>query len=413
MLQFKNRWFGTLLIASLYALGILGIVASGGSSGGGSDDDDEFSCTLETGAIAVATDGSGDVWAGLLAVTSDDRHHVVVRLDSDGKAETRYSFKEDGQKSLVRTLAIATDALNADDVYVGGDFEGGILRLNDDGSRDPGFATGKGFNGRVNSIAAADDGSGDIYVGGNFSKYDGATVSGLVRLKSSGILDNLGFAPTPVANVEGVALGSFAPLLGYVYSGSSTLPNTAALWRNTGVQDPLFTPAVAEVFAIASTASGDLYIGGNSATGVVRLTNPNGNNDGGFDGSGFDARIRTIVLADDGTDDIYTGGGFSSYKGLSANGISRLGDDGSRRGSFAIGNGFTTDTGSAAVIEALALANDGSTDVYAGGRFTQYDGKKSNGIARLNDNGSLDKDFDVKISIDGDSCTDNSPADPD
>ena len=32
---------------------------------------------------------------------------------------------------------------------------------------------------------------------------------------------------------------------------------------------------------------------------------------------------------------------------------------------------------------------------------------------KAKDAGELDKDFDVKISIDGDSCTDNSPADPD
>ena len=62
------------------------------------------------------------------------------------------------QQSLVRALAIATVALNLDDVYVGGDFERGIQRLNDDGSLDFGFATGDGFNGPVTIIVAAADG---------------------------------------------------------------------------------------------------------------------------------------------------------------------------------------------------------------------------------------------------------------
>ena len=110
-------------------------------------------------------------------------------------------------------------------------------------------------------------------------------VSGLVRLKSDGMLDSLGFSPAPVADMEGIAL---APL-GFVYSGSSSFPNTAALWRNDGIEDPNFNPAVAEVFAVATAASGDLYVGGESASGVIRLTLPNGNNDGSFDGSGFDA----------------------------------------------------------------------------------------------------------------------------
>jgi len=414
MPTFRNRSFTHLLLAGLYALGILGIVASG-SSGGGSDDDD-FACTLETGAIAATTDGSADIWAGLLADTTAGRYQVVLRLDNSGKALVSYSLAQGAQQSLVRTLAIATDALNLDDVYVGGDFERGILRLNDDGSLDSGFATGVGFNGPVNSIVAADDGSGDIYVGGNFTEYDGKAVSGLVRLKSSGLLDDIGFAPAPVANVEGVALASFALLPGFVYSGSSTLPNAAALWRPNGVQDPDFTPAVAQVFAVASLADGNLYVGGNSATGVLRLTIPDGNNDGGFDGSGFDARIQTIVLAGDMTGDIYVGGGFSNYKGLSANGIIRLADDGSRRAGFDIGDGFTYDAddpASTGLVQAIARAEDGTTDLYAGGRFAYYDGSRSNGIARLNADGSLDKDFDVKITVEGDSCTDTTPADPD
>lgn len=316
----SSRWLRSLLILSVYALGVLGIVASGGSGSGGSDANS--ACTLEIAAIAPATDGSGDIWVGLLANTADDDYHEVVRLDSSGLAVSSYSIARGTQDSLVGTLAVATDALNAGDVYVGGDFDGGILRLNDDGSMDPGFAVGDGFNGRVNSIVAADDGSGDIYVGGNFSRYDGKLVSGLVRLKSGGLLD-----------------------------------------------------------------------------------------DAGFDGSGFDARIHAIERAGDMTGDIYVGGGFSNYKGLPANGIVRLADDGSRRASFVIGDGFTDDANdpaSTGLVQAIARAADGTTDVYAGGRFAYYDGSRSNGIARLNDDGSLDRGFDIDINIGAESCLNDS-----
>jgi len=404
MLTCRSRWLRTLVILSVYALGVLGIVASGGSGSGGSDANS--ACTLEIAAIAPATDGSGDIWVGLLANTADDDYHEVVRLDSSGLAVSSYSIARGTQDSLVGTLAVATDALNAGDVYVGGDFDGGILRLNDDGSRDPGFAVGDGFNGRVNSIVAADDGSGDIYVGGNFSRYDGKLVSGLVRLKSGGLLDDAGFVAAPVADVEGVAL---APL-GYVYSAGTTVP-TVARWDNNGSLDTNFDPAVAEIFAVASTASGDLYAGGNAATGVVRLNNVDGNNDGGFDGSGFDARIHAIERAGDMTGDIYVGGGFSNYKGLPANGIVRLADDGSRRASFVIGDGFTDDANdpaSTGLVQAIARAADGTTDVYAGGRFAYYDGSRSNGIARLNDDGSLDRGFDIDINIGAESCLNDS-----
>jgi hypothetical protein len=405
MRTIRNRWLGTLALASVYALGLTGIIASSGSSGDG----DQFTCTLEVGAIAPTTDGSDDIWVGLLADTTDGNYHEVVRVDRSGLAVNSYSIAQGTQNGLVKALAVATDALNAGDVYVGGTFDRGILRLNDDGSRDTGFVVGDGFNGSVNSIVAADDGSGDIYVGGNFTRYDGKTVSGLVRLNSDGMLDNLGFTAAPVADVEDVTLVPVFP--GYIYSGGKTTP-TAALWDNNGIQDTNFTPTIAAgFFAIASTASGDLYVGGDSTTGVLRLNNLTGNNDASFDGSGFDASIQSIVRAGDMTSDIYVGGGFSQYKGLSANGIIRLAVDGSRRATFIIGDGFTDDANNPAstgLVEAIAAAQDGTTDIYAGGRFAYYDGSRSNGVARLNANGSLDKGFDIEITAGGESCANDS-----
>jgi hypothetical protein len=145
---------------------------------------------------------------------------------------------------------------------------------------------------------------------------------------------------------------------------------------------------------------------------VVRL-NVNGTNDGGFDGSDFDARIQTIVLAGDMTGDIYVGGGFSSYNGLPANGIIRLAySDGSRSPGFNIniGDGFTydaNDPASTGSVQAIARAETG-TDIYAGGSFAYYDGSRSNGIARLNDNGTLDKGFSIEITVGGESCANDS-----
>jgi hypothetical protein len=409
MLTDENRWFGALVLAGVYALGLMGIIASSGSSGGG----DEISCALEVGAIAPARDGSNDVWIGVLADTTDDNYYEVVRVDSSGLVVTSFSVAQGAQNGLVKALAI--DALNAGDVYVGGAFDRGILRLNADGSEDPGFVVGSGFNGNVNSIVAATDGSGDIYVGGNFTQYKGTLVSGLVRLTSNGVLLAGNYAG--VSNVEGVVPAVDPPLLlGFVYSASATLP-TAARWESNGQQDTTnFNPASisTEYFAVApaADASGAVYFGGNAGTGVVRL-NVNGTNDGGFDGSDFDARIQTIVLAGDMTGDIYVGGGFSSYNGLPANGIIRLAySDGSRSPGFNIniGDGFTydaNDPASTGSVQAIARAETG-TDIYAGGSFAYYDGSRSNGIARLNANGTLDKGFSIEITVGGESCANDS-----
>jgi hypothetical protein len=401
----KNQWLGTVVLAGVYALGLTGIIASSGSNDNGNDD---VACTLEVGAIAPARDGSDDVWIGLLADTNNGNYHQVVRVDISGLEVNSFTVAQGTQNGPVKALAVANDALNDGDVYVGGDFDRGILRLNADGSRDLGFAVGEGFDGSVNSIVMAADLSGDIYVGGNFTRYDGTIVSGLVRLNSDGSLDDAGFIAAPVADVEGIALAPF----GYVFSGGTTTP-TAALWQDNGQQVTNFSPAVAEVFAVASTALGDLYVGGNATTGVVRLNNLDGTNDGGFVGDGFDASIQSIVRAGDMTGDIYVGGGFSNYDSLSANGIIRLDDTGSRRTSFVIGDGFTdnaNDPASTGLVQAIARAEDGTTDVYAGGRFAYYDGSRSNGIARLNANGSLDTGFDIEISVGGESCFNDSGA---
>jgi len=410
MLTVRNRWPGAVVLASVYGLGLMGIIASSGSGSGG---DDDAACTLEVGAIAPATDGSDDIWIGLLADTSDGNYYEVVRVDSSGLEVKSFTVAQGTQNGLVKTLAVATDMLNAGDVYVGGDFDRGILRLNADGSRDSGFVVGDGFDGSVNSIVAAADGSGDIYVGGNFTQYQGTTVSGLVRLTNNGVLLAGNYAG--VSNVEGVALAVDPPLLlGFVYSASSTVPVTAARWESNGQQDTInFNPSsLAEYFAVApaADASGAVYFGGNTATGVVRL-NVDGSNDGFFDGSGFDAGVQSIVLAGDMTGDIYVGGGFSQYKGQPANGIIRLADNGSRRDTFLIGDGFTdnaNDPASTGLIEAIARAEDGTTDIYAGGSFAYYNGSRSNGIARLNDNGSLDEGFDIEITVGGESCANDS-----
>ena len=45
------------------------------------------------------------------------------------------------------------------------------------------------LNTNVYDIAPAMDGSGDLYVGGIFEKYDGAAMSGTVRLNNDGSRD--------------------------------------------------------------------------------------------------------------------------------------------------------------------------------------------------------------------------------
>ncbi len=90
-----------------------------------------------------------------------------------------------------------------------------------------------------------------------------------------------------------------------------------------------------------------------------------------------------------------------------------MNDDGSREANFIIGSGFTDpdDPSPLNKVASVACATDGTTDVYVGGGFSRYDGDDSNGVTRLNDDGSLDTGFEVEISVDGRSCNNDSISD--
>jgi len=358
------KWLRRLLLTSIYLLGVLGIVGSGG---GPSEDDlacftTDFSYDCIDGplptpfpaggaaegfsgsvnSIAPALDGSDDVYVGgRFSIYKNSAVNRIARLNNDGSLDTGF-VTGTGFSSTVYIVAPATDG--SGDVYVGGDFAdyngsavGYITRLNLDGTLDADFDTRIGFDGRVKMIALAVDGSGDVYVGGSFTSYNGTTVgNGLIRLNDDGSLD-AGF-------------------------------DTGSGWGEDSI-------------APATDGSGDVYVTRNSAPGVARL-NDDGSLDAGFDTglSGFNDDVRAIAVATDGSGDIYAAGYFTDYNGTGTNGLSRLNSDGS------LDAGFVTDAGFVGWGEFITPAIDGSGDIYVDRNYVGV-------IARLNDDGSLDAGF--------------------
>jgi hypothetical protein len=399
MTSIGNGWLRRSLLISIYALGVFGILASGDGDGDGSR---AFSCGLSVRGIAPV--GDGTVWVGVFAKTNTNTEDRVVLLDTDGSDLLSVFIGDGGSENAVR--AVARDALG--NIYVGGDFNGGILRLRADGSLDPAFdQVGTGFNGRVTSIAPL--ANGQVYVGGFFSIYDGDIVSGLVRLNADGSWDNAGFVATGVTNVESVALASDGTT--DLYSGG-LLPLRLERWDSNGFPiinfDPTFDDSVLIVEPIPAPM-GDIYVGGSFTDRLVRL-NSNDTVDNGFDvGTGFDDDVLSIEIAADMTTDVYVGGSFTGYKGNAANGIIRLDEIGSPNANFIIGSGFTDPDGlfpSSLVASVVQDTNVSPNvlDVFVGGGFTQYNGTASNGIVRLDPDGSLDTAFDVSVTVDGGIC---------
>jgi uncharacterized delta-60 repeat protein len=334
-------------------------------------------------SITPAMDGSGDLYVGgdFTTYNSTASKHII-RLNSDGTVDTAFEVGT-GFDAVVMSISAATDG--SGDLYLGGMFttyngiaSKHIIRLNSDGSVDTAFAVGTGFDGvdsgstGVNSISPAQDGSGDLYVGGDFATYNGIASNNIIRLNSDGTVD-----------------ATFAVGTGFINAVYCVAP--------------------------ATDGSGDLYVGGGFTTyndiasnNIIRL-----NSDGTVDttfvvGSGFElsdsnlsdwfpifSSVKSIIPTTDGSDDLYVGGSFDTYNGAASNHIIRLNSDGTVDTAFAVGTGFDGVNGSSTGVNSISPTTDGSADLYVGGDFTTYNGTASNGIIRLHSDGTLDTTFAV------------------
>ena len=339
MIVASANWFRRLLLASIYTLGALGILGSSGS-------------------------GSGDGWCFSLGYPSDQCPPAPPLPPPPDP---------DGFDRPVTSLAPTSDG--SDDIYVGGWFAKykkfdayHITRFNSNGSFDTSFVTGTGFNTDPETIAPANDGSGDVYFGGRgFWNYNGTDISNIVRLNLDGTLD-------------------------------STFDAGTGFFNGTGSNNDVY------IIVPANDGSGDVYVGGNFTryngtdvgSGLVRL-NKDGSIDVAFDTglAGFDGSVQAIAVATDGSGDVYAGGFFTNYKGSTANYITRLNSDGSLDSTFDTGSGFDRS------VSAIAVATDGSGDVYVGGGFSDYKGMGTTGIVRLNSDGSIDMGFVAGAEFEG------------
>jgi hypothetical protein len=257
-----------------------------------------FTADFDPGGIAVAEDGSGDLYS----VSSGP--DLVCSHESS--PQCAYALE--------------------------------ITRLNADGSVDPTFSTRHGFPGGLPSNAnpawiqaLLPTSNEKLAVGGSLLSYNGVPVSSLVRLNVDGTLDttfigNVGYTSAPVVEV-------IAPV------GSGTrdiyIGGRIGLLRilDTGAFDTSFIAAVPMItFSIAPVqdGTGDLYASG-LADNRIRLLrfNRNGAVVSTFHEPALDGEVFTIAPLPDGTRDLYIGGAFTTYNGMAVNHIARIHADGS------------------------------------------------------------------------------------
>ena len=289
---------------------------------------------------------------------------------------------------------------------------GVIQKIN---SSDAFSTNGNGFNGTVYSMAI--DGTGNIWVGGAFpSTYEGGTgaksANYIVKFNSSGVKQNInssdvlsttgnGFdnqvnALTTDSSGNVYAAGLFTK--SYIGAVKKLSSFAAKISPTTGL-DMVFNSSSAGfdsfVRAQVRDSSGNLYVGGNFTSyngvtsGNIAKFLPSGVPDTTFNsgGTGFNSSVNVFYI--DSSGNIWVGGSFNSYNGTTVNRLAKLSPTGAllkiNSNDLYTGNGNGYNSG------VSAITPDSSGNLWIGGSFVySFVGavtNTSNNIAKLSSSG--------------------------
>ena len=217
-------------------------------------------------AVAVLPDGKLLVGGSFLSWNGSP-HKAMVRLNEDGSLDSSFA-KFDGIVTFftgyeaVNSIALQPAAaasgyaiVAAGSFYrtVGSNAHSGLIRLNADGTRDPGFfnnlagAFTGAFISSATSVAVQMDGK--IVLGGQFNKFNGANASHIVRLKADGSNDiTFGTGLTSTQNYIDVLSLIVQPdgaiVAGGYFEKAKDVPQGVARFSSAGVRDTAFFPPI-------------------------------------------------------------------------------------------------------------------------------------------------------------------------
>jgi uncharacterized delta-60 repeat protein len=354
--------------------------------------------------VALQADGKLIITGDFISYDGKERNKIA-RLNPDGRLDTTFNPGTGISGTVIQATEVITVLLPDGKIIIAGDFSNyngvtrnNIARVNADGSLDDSFNSGTGANGIISSVVRLPDGK-FIIVGG-FTSYNGTPIEGFARLNSDGSLDTL-FNPGTGPNF-GISKVISLPDEKLIIVGSFTsyngIPrNRIAKLNSDGSLDTTFNPGTGpnnQIFTVFHQADGKLVIGGafTSYNGIAINRIARLNTDGSLDtdfnsGTGANNRVTTAALQSDGK--IIIGGTFTAFNGTAKNLIARLNVDGS------LDAGFNPVMGTNSVIIAASQQPDGK--IIIGGFFNSINSIGINHIARLNADGSLDTDFNRSI----------------
>lgn len=351
----------------------------------------------DNGVSALArTPQGGYFLAGSFTEVGSVPARSLVRITVDGLVDTNFNVGS-GFNGPVFALAALTNG----GVIAGGQFTafngqpaGSIVRLNSDGSRDTNFTTTPGFQGQSATVAAlALLPDGRVMVGGQFSTYNGTSRDGIARLMADGSLDGTFNPGTGISSptnriILGITLLPTGKMLvnGRFLNYNGVNRGHAARLNNNGTLDTSFTGGANDfIRCLAVMSDGRIVVAGGFSRSIgvdqsrVARWHPDGALDTSFNaGLNLDGPVRGMALQPDGR--VIVGGLFRNYGTTPRAGIARLNQDGTLDTTFDPGTGLAASAFSP-TIEAMLLQDDFAV-ILAGG-FETYDGRKRPHVARV------------------------------
>jgi uncharacterized delta-60 repeat protein len=357
---------------------------------------------LNTYVYAIALQPDGKI------VVGGGGPGVLVRLDAGGNLDTSFHC---AVNDSVYAVEFQTDGK----ILVGGSFRtvNGIARqmlarLRTDGSLDPTFDPGAGFDGMVRSLAMQTDGK--VLVGGNFRRFNGTERTYLARLNDDGSLDDGFDGAIEFSNGSGpvyattqsdgkiLLFGVFSTVGGRFRNNLARLNPDATLDVTfspfTGIAESRPYPPWRSVLPLSDgklLMSGLWEIRGTVRHGLARITS-SGELDSTFEP--LDIPVSSMVLQPDGKVLLRTATNTVSTNmhGLAWERIARINPDGTLDETFAAAS---VGPGVGGLIHQMVLQHDGK--LLVSGNFESVNGVTRDSFARLNGDGTLDMTFNPKF----------------
>ncbi len=373
--------------------------------------------------VAIQPDGK-IVFGGDFTSVAGQARHGAARVDPKGVLDEAFAPRVDGQRS--RTIEVVR-VLEDGRLFIGGQFRtvesaprACLARLKPDGALDETFDPGAGVEdafGIVQDLAPLPDGG--VVVAGLFTKFDGQTRPGLVRLDAAGnVVPEFDPGLDWSQGLVSVALvrrqedghllvaGRFDQLEGQTLFGLARLQETGvadASFEGDGwgdvVVDAVRDLAVQPDGRIVVTGDFDRF-GESLHPGITRLQ-ASGAPDDTFDpGPGLQTAERSagvgmaVAVQADGR--ILVAGHFREIGTEVRHNLGRLHSNGSADPDYSDSKGIVERVGS---VNAITVQEDGR--ILVGGDFERIDGQPRQALARILPHGALDESFDAHVSQGG------------